>query len=61
MVAAPAAAAVFKTAYLSFVAALAATPVHFAAGDAQTGAVVLALLLLGGVFAALGFSAARRT
>ena len=60
MVAAPAATAMFKTAYFSFIAALAATPVHFAAGDAQTGAAVLALLLLSGVFAGLGFSAARR-
>ena len=47
--------AVFKVAYYSFIAALIATPVHLAAGNAQTRAVVLGLLLVSAVFAAIGF------
>jgi hypothetical protein len=46
---------VFKVAYYSFIAALIATPVHLAAGNAQTRAVVLGLLLVSAVFAAIGF------
>ena len=47
--------AVFKVAYISFIGALSATPVHLVAGNTQTRAVVLGLLLASAVFAALGF------
>jgi hypothetical protein len=47
--------AMFKTAYFSFIAALVATPVHLAAGNSQTRAVVLGLLLVSAVFVAIGF------
>ncbi|HJZ98171.1 MAG TPA: hypothetical protein VKE70_16790 [Candidatus Solibacter sp.] len=47
--------AVFRIAYFSFLAALAATPVHLVAGNTQTRAVVLGLLLVSAVFAAIGF------
>ena len=47
--------AMFKTAYFSFIAALIATPVHLAAGNTQTRAVVLGLLLVSAVFVAIGF------
>jgi len=46
---------VFKVAYFSFIAALISTPVHLVAGNAQTRAVVLALLLVSAVFTAIGF------
>jgi hypothetical protein len=46
--------AMFKTAYFSFIAALVATPVHLVAGNTQTRAVVLGLVLLSAVFTAIG-------
>jgi hypothetical protein len=46
---------VFKVAYISFIAALIATPVHLVAGNTQTRAVVLGLLLVSAVFTAIGF------
>ncbi|HET7364186.1 MAG TPA: hypothetical protein VFJ70_11530 [Burkholderiales bacterium] len=45
----------FKVAYFSFMAALIATPVHLIAGNMQTRAVVLGLLLVSAVFVAIGF------
>ena len=47
--------AMFRTAYFSFIAALVATPVHLVAGNSQTRAVVLGLLLVSAVFVAIGF------
>ena len=47
--------AMFKVAYFSFIAALIATPVHLVAGNSQTRAVVLGLLLVSAVFVAIGF------
>ena len=45
----------FKVAYFSFLAVLAATPVHLVAGNSATRAVVLGLLLVSAVFTAIGF------
>ncbi len=47
--------AMFSTAYVSFIAALVATPVHLLAGTTQTRAVVLSLPLVSAVFVAIGF------
>jgi len=44
----------FKVAYLSFIAALIAAPVHLVAGNSQSRVVVLGLLILTGLFVALG-------
>jgi hypothetical protein len=48
------ASAMFKVAYLSFIAALIAAPVHLVAGNSQSRVVVLGLLILTGLFVALG-------
>ena len=45
----------FKVAYFAFLAALAATPVHLAAGNSATRAVVLGLLVIAALFALIGF------
>jgi hypothetical protein len=45
----------FKVAYFSFLAALAALPVHLVTGNSATRAVVLGLLLGSAVFTAIGF------
>ena len=45
----------FKLAYFSFIAALIAAPLHLVVGNSQTRVVVLALLLLTGLFTAIGF------
>ena len=44
----------FKAAYRSFLGALLATPVHLAAGNAETRFVVLALLVPSALFSAIG-------
>ena len=45
----------FKVAYFSFLAALAATPVQLIVGNDATRAVVLGLLVVAALFAAIGF------
>ena len=47
--------AMFKVAYFSFLAALAAIPVHLVTGNSASRAVVLGLLLVSAVFTAIGF------
>jgi hypothetical protein len=45
----------FKVAYFSFIAALVATPLQLALGNAHSRLLVLALIMVSATFAAIGF------